>query len=96
MINQTSFDLNTTYGRMHLTIIPIIQTLPNGDFYQTGVYKLMNGSVGMGSITFTDEDMAEWQYDGIGELMYNEAERVANFIRNYKDPAGANPAELQG
>jgi len=48
----------------------------------------------MGSITFND-DMSEWEYDGIGELMYNEAEQVANFIKNYKDPAGANPSLLQ-
>ena len=94
MINQTGFNLNTTEGPVHLTITPIIQTLPNNDFYITGIYKLTAGSVGMGSITFND-DMSEWEYDGIGELMYNEAEQVANFIKNYKDPAGANPSLLQ-
>jgi hypothetical protein len=95
MINQTGFNLNTADGPVHLTITPIIQSLPNGDFYMTGIYRLSSGTVGMGSISFS-EDMSEWTYDGIGELTYNEAERVADFIKNYKDPSDANPELLQG
>jgi hypothetical protein len=96
MINQTGYNLNTMDGPVHLTITPIIQSLPNGDFYMTGIYKLSNGTVGMGNITFADEEMSDWTYDGIGELTYSEAGQVADFIKNYKDPAGANPEELQG
>jgi hypothetical protein len=94
MINQVGYDVNTLDGPVHLTITPIIESLPNGDFYETGVYKLSNGVVGMGNITFND-DMSDWSYDGIGELTYEEAANVADFIKNYKDPAGADPALLQ-
>jgi hypothetical protein len=94
MINQTGYDIATTQGPVHLTITPINQLLPNGDYYATGVYKLSDGTVGMGDITF-DEDMNEWEYDGIGELTYEEAAKVADFIKNYKDPAGADPSILQ-
>jgi hypothetical protein len=94
MINQAGYNINTSDGYIHLTITPVIEVLQDGVYYETGVYKLTNGTVGMGSITF-DEDMADWTYDGIGELTYQEAEKVADFIKNYKDPAGADPAELQ-
>jgi hypothetical protein len=94
MINQTGYNIDTSDGPVHLTITPIIQSLPGGDFYDTGVYKLSDGVVGMGSIAF-NEDMSDWDYDGIGELTYEEAANVADFIKNYKDPAGADPALLQ-
>jgi hypothetical protein len=94
MINQTSYDINTVDGPLHLRIIPVNQLLPNGDYYITGRYRLSNGVVGMGNITF-DEKMEEWEYDGIGELTYDEAEKVAEFIRSYKDPEGADPDLLQ-
>jgi hypothetical protein len=94
MINQAGFNISTVDGPIHLTITPIIDSLPDGIYYETGVYKLTAGSVGMGSISF-DEDMTNWTYDGIGELTYEEAEKVADFIKNYKDPASANPEELQ-
>ena len=94
MINQVGYDIITLDGPVHLTITPIIQTLPGGDFYDTGVYKLTNGTVGMGDITF-NEDMSEWEYNGIGELTYEESAEVAEFIQNYKDPAGADPSLLQ-
>jgi len=90
MINQISYDIMTTEGPVHLTITPINQLLSNGDYYATGVYKLTDGVVGMGDIIF-DEDMNEWEYDGIDELTYDEAAEVANFIKNYKDPEGADP-----
>ena len=94
MINQVGYDINTSEGFVHLTITPIIETLTGGNYYETGVYKLSDGSVGMGAITF-DEDMTNWTYDGIGELTYEEAANVADFIKNYKDPAGADPGLLQ-
>ena len=93
MINQTGYKINTTSGLIHLTITPIIESLPDGLYYETGVYRLNNGSVGMGNITF-DEDMNNWTYDGIGELTYEEAAKVAGFIKNYKAPEGADPSQL--
>jgi hypothetical protein len=90
MINQVSYDIETTEGPRHITITPINNLLTNGDYYATGVYKLSDGVVGMGDITF-DEDMLEWDYDGIGELTYEEAAEIATFIKNYKDPLGADP-----
>ena len=94
MINQVGYNINTSEGYVHLTITTIIESLPDGIYYETGVYKLADGNVGMGTITF-DEDMANWNYDGIGELTYEEAANVADFIKNYKDPAGADPGLLQ-
>ena len=94
MISQVSYDIETAEGVVHLTITPVNQLLPNGDYFSTGVYKLSDGVVGMGDITF-DEDMNEWEYDGIDDLSYDEAEEVAEFIKKYKDPIGADPALLQ-
>ena len=94
MINQTSYTIRTAAGPVLLTITPINSKLPDGDYYATGVYKLTDGSVGMGDIIF-DENMNEWSYNGMDELTYDEAEEVAMFIKNYKDPAGADPDLLQ-
>lgn len=94
MINQVGYDINTQDGPVHLTIIPVNELLPGDVYYSTGVYKLSDGVVGMGDISF-NEDMSEWTYDGIGELTYEEAAEVAEFIKNYKDPAGADPDLLQ-
>jgi hypothetical protein len=94
MINQTSYDIETTEGPRHLTIAPISRQLTTGDYYATGVYKLSSGIAAMGDITF-DEDMNEWTYNGIGQLNYEEVAEVADFIKNYKDPTGADPNLLQ-
>jgi len=94
MVNQASYNINTTEGPRHLTITPFNRLLPNGDYYPTGVFRLTEGAVGMGNIIF-DEDMVEWEYDGIGELMFEEAAKVADFIKNYKDPEGAEPGLLR-
>ncbi len=94
MINKVSYNIDTTDGWRHLTITPVNTHLPTGDYFSTGVYKLSEGVVGMGDITF-DDDMIEWDYDGIGELTYEEAEEVAEFIKNYKDPEGADPNLLR-
>ena len=94
MINKVSYDLQTVNGPLHLNISPVNNVLPGGDFYSTGIYKLSNGTVGMGDIVF-DEDMNNWSYDGMDELTYDEAAEIAGFIKNYKDPAGADPDLLQ-
>lgn len=93
MVNQVSYDIETTEGLIHLTITPVNELLSTGDYFATGAYKLSDGVVGMGNITF-DENMNNWEYDGIGELTYEEAAEIANFIKNYKDPAGADPNQL--
>ena len=93
MVNQISYDIETTEGSRHITITPINEPVPGGDFYATGVYKLTDGVVGMGSIVF-DGAMNEWEYDSIGDLTYDEAAEIADFIKNYKDPEGADPALL--
>jgi len=90
MINQAFYDFETSNGLVHLTITPINQLLSDGDYYSTGVYKLADGVVGMGDIIF-DENMDTWKYNGLDELTYDEAAEVADFIKNYKDPAGADP-----
>ena len=94
MINQTTYVLETTNGPVHLTITPVNSLLASGDFYATGVYKLTEGVVGMGEIVF-EEGTDEWTYNGMDELTYEEAAEVADFIKNYKDPAGADPELLQ-
>ncbi|SHM18810.1 hypothetical protein [Mucilaginibacter sp. OK098] len=94
MINQTTYTINTTAGMVELTIKPINSLLPDGDFFATGIYELTDGTVGMGEIVF-DENMNEWTYNGMDELNWDEASEVAAFIKNYKDPAGADPDLLQ-
>jgi hypothetical protein len=93
MTNQVSYNITTVDGPLHITITPVNNLLPNGDYFATGVYKLSSGVVGMGDIVF-DEEMDEWEYDGIDQLTYDEAEEIAGFIKNYKDPEGADPGLL--
>ena len=69
----------------YITISPVIQTIPGGNLYATGVFKLSEGTVGMGDIVF-DDDMEEWEYTGLGDITHDEAEQIADFIRSYKDP----------
>lgn len=94
MVSQTNYTIQTESGEVHLIISPVNAHLPNGDYYSTGVYKLHDGTVGMGDIRF-DENMNNWSYNGMDELTYEEAAEVASFIKNYKDPAGADPDQLQ-
>lgn len=93
MINQVSYDIETIDGPRHITITPVISPISEGVFYATGVFKLSDGVVGMGDITF-DDQMDEWEYDGIDALSLDEAGEIADFIRDFKDPEGADPALL--
>ncbi len=93
MIRQVSYNINTFDGPVHLTITPVNNQLAGGNYYATGIYKLSDGVVGMGQIVF-DADMQNWNYEGMDELTYKEAEEVANFIKAYKDPEGSDPAQL--
>jgi hypothetical protein len=93
MVSQVSYDIETTGGAVHLTITPVNEPVPGGNYFATGIYKLSDGLVGMGNIIF-DANMEDWEYDGIGELTYDEAAEIADFIRNYKDTEGADPSLL--
>ena len=93
MIKQVSYDVITAEGPLHITITPVNEPIPGGNYFATGIFRLSAGVVGLGDIAF-DENMVEWDYDGLGDLRYNEAEEIADFIRNYKDPEGADPALL--
>lgn len=94
MIHHESYNIETTQGSVHISITPINQPLADGNFFSTGIYKLTDGTVGMGDIIF-DDDMLTWTYNGTGELTFDEAAEIADFIKNYKDPAGADPNLLQ-
>ncbi len=93
MVNRVSYEMNTAAGHLSITITPENTPVPGGDYYATGVYKLSQNGIGIGTIIF-DLDMKHWKYDGLDELTYHEAERIADFIRNYKDPAGLDPSLL--
>ena len=70
---------------IHIT--PVIQHLPGADiYYATGVFKLREGSVGLGEIVF-DDDMREWEYTGIGDLTHEETGQIVHFIKTYEEPA---------
>jgi len=93
MISQTTYTVATLDGPIQLTITPVNALLDNGDFYPTGVHRLTSGTVGMGEIVF-DENMEDWTYNGMDELTWEEAADVARFIKDYVDPAGADPDML--
>jgi hypothetical protein len=85
MISPVNYNITLEDGEHHIIITPVNQNLPGGNLYSTGVFRLSEGVVGMGEIVF-DDDMREWEYTGMGDLTHDEAEDIANFIRNYKDP----------
>lgn len=89
MTNQVSYNLDTEDGVRHITITPVNQVIPGGNLYSTGVYKLTEGDVGMGEIIFDDEKN-DWNYNGIGDLTYDEAATLANFILKYEDKEQVN------
>ena len=93
MIKQVSYDIITADGPLHITITPVNEPIPGGNYFATGIFRLTAGVVGMGEITF-DENMQEWNYDGLGDLTYDEAEEIADSIKDYKDPDGADPSLL--
>ncbi len=94
MIKQVSYNINRVDGPVHITITPVNNRLPNGDYFATGVYKLSDGVVGMGEIVFDLDNPDDWTYNGMDEFTNSEATEIANFIKNYKDPEGADPDRL--
>ncbi|RCH56196.1 hypothetical protein DJ568_05505 [Mucilaginibacter hurinus] len=67
----------------HLTITPVNELLPSGDYYSTGIYKIHEGNVGMGQVVF-DLETDDWEYDGYGELTHKQVEDIAAFIRKHR------------
>ncbi len=85
MIKPTEYNLYTENGDRRITIKPIIQTIPGGNKYATGVFDLSEGAVGLGDIVF-DDNMNEWEYSGMGDLTHQQAEEIAAFIKGYREP----------
>ncbi|MEO6149459.1 MAG: hypothetical protein ABIN95_01570 [Mucilaginibacter sp.] len=67
----------------HLTITPVNEILPTGDYYSTGIYKLHEGNVGMGQITF-DPETDDWDYDGSGDLTHEQVVDIVAYIRKHQ------------
>jgi len=84
MIKEVYFKLETEDEYRTITIRPVNQIIPGGDRYSTRTYNLFDGVVGLGAIIFEDDKLANWKYDGWGELSEEEATTIANFIRNYE------------
>lgn len=74
-----------------ITITPVNQNIPGGDIYITGVFRLTEGSVGMGDIVF-DDNMKQWEYTGMGDLTHKDAAEIAEFIQ-VKNASFANDDE---
>ena len=85
MIKSAEYNLYTPDGDRAITIKPINQTIPGGNMYSTGVFQLSEGVVGLGDIVF-DDNMNEWEYSGMGDLTHPQAEEIALFIKNYREP----------
>ena len=83
MKNETSYILQTEDEDRTITIHPVNLHVAGVD-YSTGVFNLKEGAVGLGDIVF-DEDMNEWEYTGIEGLMYEEAEKIALFIKRHNN-----------
>ena len=85
MTNIATYMLELEDGTHNITIKPVNQTIPGGNLYSTGIFKLNEGNVGMGDIVF-DDDMNQWEYTGLGALTHENASEIAEFIRNYREP----------
>jgi hypothetical protein len=80
MINQADYKLYKDGQEIRITIHPVIEPIPGGDRYSTGVFRLTEGDVGMGDIVF-DDNMREWEYTGLGDLTHEQAGEIARFIK---------------
>ena len=84
MVRPVTYSLYIDDEEYIILITPVIQRLPGGEMYATGVYKLSDRGLNMGDIVF-DDSMKQWEYTGLGDLTHKEAEEIAGFIRGYKD-----------
>jgi hypothetical protein len=80
MTEQTNYTIYKDEEEHSITITPLNETLPNGDIYLTGVFKLTEGEVGLGDIVF-DDNMKQWEYTGMGYLNHVDAAEIAGFIQ---------------
>ncbi|PTQ95548.1 hypothetical protein C8P68_10553 [Mucilaginibacter yixingensis] len=79
MIDPIEFKIETETGPRLITISPVNLTLGNGILYATGEYKLDEGNVGIGTITF--KNAKSWDYDGFGDISKSDLAAIADFIR---------------
>jgi hypothetical protein len=84
MISQTDYTLFKEDAEHIITITPLIEHVPGGALYLTGVYRLSEGRVGLGELVF-DDDMNQWEYTGMGDLTHEEAAEIATFIQANSD-----------
>lgn len=82
MTDPVIVGLNSDGFERQITVTPLLNRLPNGTLYPTGVFKLAEGSISMGEIVF-DDDLKQWEYTGMGNLTHVEAAKIARYIRNY-------------
>jgi len=80
MTNQVVYKLQTENGIVQVSISPVIETIAENVYYSTGIYNLREGDVGLGEIVF-DNDGRDWVYNGMDELSYEQAEELAQYIR---------------
>jgi hypothetical protein len=84
LTSPTSHKIHFDGVDREIHITPVIQHLPGGDmYYATGVYKLHEGSVGLGELVF-DDDFDKWEYTGIGDLTHEETWQLVHFIKAAK------------
>lgn len=80
MTEQINYIIYKDDEEHNITITPLNETLPTGDIYLTGVFKLTEGKVGLGDIVF-DDNLKEWEYTGMGFLNHADAAEIAGFIQ---------------
>jgi hypothetical protein len=87
MTEQITYTIYRDEEEHSITITPVNQSIPGGDVYVTGVFRLNEGEVGLGDIVF-DDNMKQWEYTGMGDLTHEEAAEIAGFIQVSDTPAG--------
>lgn len=73
-------------GQHSITITPVNITLESGILYATGNYVLSEGNVGVGTITFNENN--EWSFDGLTEISEDDINHIVQFIMKKDNIAG--------
>jgi hypothetical protein len=86
LTETTIYTANIAGEERMITITPVVKRISGGSLYLTGVFRLSEGRFSLGDIVF-DDDMKQWEYTGMGDISHPEAEKIAKFIKRYKDQA---------